>query len=149
MRMLWTTAAWGACFVAIRWGLRDASVLWFAMLRSTIGGMALVTLGLIQRRPLPATLTSWVRITALGLFNGAFAFGAMFAGAEGLATGTAAVLANAQPLLIVLPAWWLFSERVTARNGLVLALASSASSSSPHPAVADPARCCRFSRQPP
>ena len=29
----------------------------------------------------------------------------MFAGVDGLATSTAAVLANAQPLLILLPAW--------------------------------------------
>lgn len=29
--MLWITAAWGACFVAIRWGLRDAPVLWFLL----------------------------------------------------------------------------------------------------------------------
>lgn len=39
----------------------------------------------------------------------------MFAGVDGLATGTAAVLANAQPLLVLLPAWWLYGERVTAR----------------------------------
>lgn len=48
--------------------------------------------------------------------NVSIAFAAMFAGVDGLATGTAAVLANAQPLLILLPAWLLYGERVTART---------------------------------
>lgn len=34
----------------------------------------------------------------------------------GLSTGTAAVLANAQPLLILLPAWWLYGEAVSNRT---------------------------------
>jgi drug/metabolite transporter (DMT)-like permease len=46
----------------------------------------------------------------------------MFAGIAGLATGTAAVLANAQPLLILLPAWWLFGERLSVRTGIALAV---------------------------
>ncbi len=58
----------------------------------------------------------------LGLVNVSLAFGTMFAGVAGLATGIAAVLANAQPLLIVLPAWWLFRERVTPRVGVALAV---------------------------
>jgi drug/metabolite transporter (DMT)-like permease len=32
------------------------------------------------------------------------------------------VLANAQPLLIVLPAWWLFGERLSTRAGIALAV---------------------------
>ena len=56
------------------------------------------------------------------MVNVSLAFAAMFAGIAGLATGTAAVLANAQPLLILLPAWWLYGERVTARTGIALAV---------------------------
>ena len=37
-----------------------------------------------------------------------------------MATGTAAVLANAQPLLILLPAWWLYGEVVSARTATAL-----------------------------
>ena len=53
----------------------------------------------------------------------------MFAGVAGLATGTAAVLANAQPLLIRLPAWWLCGAAVSTRTaGALLApLAATAS----------------------
>jgi len=116
LRMLWITAAWGACFVAIRWGLRDAPVLWFATLRSLIAGAALVGVAAAQRRPFPTGARTWRLIGLLAATNAGIAFAAMFAGVAGLATGTAAVLANAQPLLILLPAWWLYGERLTART---------------------------------
>jgi drug/metabolite transporter (DMT)-like permease len=123
--MLWITAAWGACFITIRWGLRDAPILWFATLRATVAGVALVALGSAQRRPLPAGMRAWGLVALLGLTNASVAFAAMFAGVDGLATGTAAVLANAQPLLILLPAWWLYGERMTPRpaGGLVVGFA--------------------------
>jgi probable blue pigment (indigoidine) exporter len=44
----------------------------------------------------------------------------MFVGTEHLATGISSVLANAQPLLIVAPAWALYGERPTARTALGL-----------------------------
>lgn len=119
--MLWITAAWGACFVAIRWGLRDAPVLWFAALRALVAGAALIAVASAQRRPRPAGRHTWSIIGLLALTNASVAFAAMFAGVDGLATGTAAVLANAQPLLILLPAWWLYGEPVTARTAVALA----------------------------
>lgn len=118
--MLFVTAAWGACFVAIEWGLRDAPVLWFAALRGLVAGAALLLLATAQRRPAPDGLRDWGRITLLGLVNGTIAFAAMFAGVAGLATGTAAVLANAQPLLILLPAWWLYGEALSRRTAVAL-----------------------------
>ncbi len=120
--MLWITAAWGGCFIAIRWGLRDAPVLWFATLRALIAGMALLGLVGVQHRPLPRGRRSWSLIGALAVTNVTVAFAAMFAGVAGLATGTAAVLANAQPLLILLPAWWLYGEVVSVRTAVALAL---------------------------
>lgn len=121
-RMLWITAAWGGCFVAIRWGLRDAPVLWFATLRALVAGVALVALATIQRRPRPAGARAWWLIALLAVTNASVGFAAMFAGVDGLATGTAAVLTNAQPLLVLLPAWWLYRERVTARTSVGLAV---------------------------
>ncbi|KGN38909.1 hypothetical protein N801_19930 [Knoellia aerolata DSM 18566] len=119
-RMLFITATWGACFIFIAWGLRDASALWFGALRALIAGAALVALGLVQRRPQPRGARAWGWITLTGLVNVSLAFAAMFAGVAGLATGTAAVLANAQPLLILLPAWWLYGEVVSARTATAL-----------------------------
>ncbi|NMM24457.1 MAG: DMT family transporter [Phycicoccus sp.] len=114
--MLWITAAWGACFVAIQWGLRDAPVLWFAALRALVAGVALLAVGRAQHRPRPLGMRAWGLIAVQGLVNVTVGFGAMFAAVAGLATGTAAVLANAQPLLIMLPAWWLYGEVVSRRT---------------------------------
>jgi probable blue pigment (indigoidine) exporter len=113
--MLIVTAGWGGCFVAIRYGLPDAPVLWFAALRAMVAGAALLTVGRVLRRPAPPRST-WPAIGVLGLVNVTIAFAAMFAGTVGITSGVAAVLANAQPLLIVLPAWLLYHERPHART---------------------------------
>ena len=55
-------------------------------------------------------------IGLMAVTNTSIGFAAMFAGVNGLATGTAAVLTNAQPLLVLLPAWYLYGEAVTART---------------------------------
>jgi len=120
--MLWVTAALGACFVGVRWGLRDAPVLWFAALRALLGGAVLAVVAVVQRRPLPRSGGIWAGIGVLGFVNVTVAFAAMFAGIAGVATGTAAVLANAQPLLILLPAWWLYGEKLSGRAGIALAV---------------------------
>ena len=119
-RMLWITAVWGGCFVAIRWGLRDAPVLWFAALRALVAGAVLVPVATAQRRPRPVGGRAWWLIGLLAVTNASVAFATMFAGVDGLATGTAAVLANAQPLLILLPAWWLYGEQVNARTAIAI-----------------------------
>ncbi|WP_263730525.1 DMT family transporter [Cellulomonas sp. SG140] len=121
-RMLWVTAVLGGCFVAIRWGLRDAPVLWFAALRAVLAGVVLLAVGAVQHRPVPVGVRAWTKIAVLGLVNVTVAFAAMFYGAASGATGSAAVLANAQPLLILLPAWWLFGERLSARTTTALAV---------------------------
>ena len=119
-RMLWITATWGACFLFIAWGLRDAPVLWFAALRALVAGVALLAMGFLQRRQQPRGARAWGWVTLTGLVNVTVTFAAMFAGVAGLATGAAAVLANAQPLLILLPAWWLYGEALSARTALAL-----------------------------
>ena len=120
--MLWVTLAWGSCFIAIKWGLRDAPELWFATLRALLAGAALLAVGALQQRPHPRTPKAWSLIGLLALVNVTIAFGAMFFGVAGLATGTASVLANAQPLLILLPAWWLYGERPTRTTTVALVI---------------------------
>ena len=109
-RMLVITAGWGTCFVAIHYGLADAPVLWFAALRALAAGAVLIAVAAGSRK-IHVPRRAWPTLAGLSVVNVAVAFAAMFAGTVGIATGTAAVLANAQPLLIVLPAWLLFREQ--------------------------------------
>ena len=118
--MVAVTATWGMCFVLISWGLRDAPILWFAALRSGVAGVALLAYGSWKRRPIPRFPRDWGLIGALAATNAGIAFAAMFGGVAGLSTGVAAVLANAQPLLILLPARWLYREPISPRTVLAL-----------------------------
>jgi probable blue pigment (indigoidine) exporter len=81
--MLAVTAVWGVCFVGIRWGLRDAPVLWFAALRSGVAGLALLAYGAAQRRRSPRTPQGWALVGALAVTNAGIASAAMFAGVAG------------------------------------------------------------------
>jgi probable blue pigment (indigoidine) exporter len=143
LRMLWVTAALGACFVGVRWGLRDAPVLWFAALRALLGGAVLAVVAVVQHRPLPRSGGIWAGIGLLGFVNVTVAFAAMFAGIAGVATGTAAVLANAQPLLILLPAWWLYGEKLSARAAVALAVGFGGLVVVALPGGGGRGRCCR------
>lgn len=113
--MLWITGVWGLCFLAIRLGLQDAPVLWFAALRALVAAGALLLLCVVRRRGIPRGRRTWALITMMGIVNVTVAFAAMFAGTAGMAIGAAAVLANAQPLLIILPAWWIYGEAISVR----------------------------------
>ncbi|KHJ71781.1 MULTISPECIES: DMT family transporter [Rhodococcus] len=121
LRMAWIIAAWGACFLGIQWGLAYAPILWFAALRALVAGGVLLAVAGVQHRPRPRGRRAWLLISALAAVNVTLAFAAMFASVAGSSTGTAAVLANAQPLLIVLPAWWWYGERISPRTVAALA----------------------------
>lgn len=122
--MVWITASWGICFVLIQYGLAYAPVLWFASSRAVFAGVALWGWARVTGRPsLPGPtkhLRLWAGVAAFGLFNATLAFGFMFAGVAGSSAGVAAVLANTQPLLILLPAHWLFGEAAGFRAALGL-----------------------------
>ncbi len=110
-RMIAITFAWGSCYLAISIALRDAPPLWTAALRVLVAAVVLLILAGVRRSPRPRGRRTWLLVIAMGLVNVALAYWAMFGGLIGMSTGGATVLANAQPLLILLPAWWLFGER--------------------------------------
>ena len=123
--MLWITFAWGSCFLTISIGLQDAPPLWLAALRALIAGAALLLMIGIRHPSLPRAPNTWLLIACLGFVNVALAYAAMFGGIIGLSTGVASVLANVQPILILLPAWWLYHERPSATTvaAMILGLA--------------------------
>ena len=108
--MLWITFAWGSCYVAISIGLQDAPILWLAALRALFAAVILLVVAGVRRAPRPRGRRVWLLIAIMGITNVALAYGAMFGGLIGMSTGAASVLANAQPLLILLPAWLFFRE---------------------------------------
>lgn len=114
---------WGACFVAIGWALDDAPALWFAALRALFSGAALLLVAAIRGQRWRVDRKALPLLGGLAVFNVTIAFGAMFAAAEGVATGIASILANAQPLFIILPAWWMYRERPSGKSVLGLAIA--------------------------
>ena len=67
-------------------------------------------------------VVEWAVVAGLGLANATVGAAAMYVGAEHLSTGVASVLANAQPLLIVLPAWALDAERPSKQTVAGLAI---------------------------
>lgn len=120
VRMLWITAAWSGCFIGTRWALADAPVHWLATSRALLAGVALLGLGIAQHRPLPRGHVTWGLVAALGVLDVTVGLGAMLVGVARGATGVAAVLSSAQPLLILVPAWVLFGERLDARMAWAL-----------------------------
>ena len=109
-RMLWVTFAWGSCYAAITVGLQDAPLLWLAALRALIAGAALFFVVGMRGAARPRGRVTWLLVIVMGVVNVAVAYAAMFGGVIGQSTGAASVLANAQPLLILLPAWLFFRE---------------------------------------
>lgn len=113
--MIVIAGAWGSCFVLLDWGMSGHQLLWSMALRAVIAGLALMVVALVSRHRSrttePITLRTWGLIGVLAVMNVTVAFGAMAASTTGVTTGVASVLANAQPLLVVLPAWAMFGER--------------------------------------
>ena len=104
--MMWIVRVWGLCFLAIRWGLRDDAVLWFAALRALIGMM--------------------------GVVNVTSAFGAMFAGVPGLSTEAASVLRPATPANIAPNALVTFTTPIMPMSARSAANRNTAASRRPH-----------------
>lgn len=115
--MLLACAGWASCFLLIRWGLRDAPPLWFAGLRALTAGALLLVAGVARRSRTaagcrtPSAPIPWKLVGAMAVTNVALGLGAMALAAGRTSTGAASVLANAQPLLVVVPAWLLYGER--------------------------------------
>ncbi len=109
---------WALCFPLIATGLSTSSPLYFAALRSLAAGLALVIPAVALRRPLPRQPRLWLGILGVGLSYTSGGFAGMFLAGGVVSPGLASVLANVQPLIAAILAFFLLGERLK-RNSLI------------------------------
>jgi drug/metabolite transporter (DMT)-like permease len=110
--MLIVIAPMAACYPAIKVGLEFAPPLQFAGARTLLGGLMLLLVLMIRRKPLwpEARLGRW--ILPLGVLATTLTFGAMFASPAYTGAGIASVLGNTQPLIIIVLAALFLDEKM-------------------------------------
>lgn len=120
--MLVVIAPMAACYPAIKAGLEFAPSLRFAGLRTLVGGLALLIVLVILRKPLwpQPRLARW--ILPLGVLATTLTFGAMFASPAYTGAGIGSVLGNTQPLVIIVLAALFLGEKIGLSKALALLL---------------------------
>jgi drug/metabolite transporter (DMT)-like permease len=116
---------WAICFPFIVVGLPAAPPLYFAAVRALMAGLLLVVLAALSGQWRWPSRTELGQLALIGLSFTAIGFGGMFLGAGNLPTGIATVLANVQPLIAALLAFWFLKEPMTGRMvaGLLIGFA--------------------------
>ncbi|MCC6611849.1 MAG: DMT family transporter [Anaerolineae bacterium] len=113
---------WALCFPLISTGLSMSPPLYFAALRSLVAGAGLVIPALVLRRPLPRQPHLWLGIVGVGLSYTSVGFAGMFLAGGVISPGLASVLANMQPLVAAILAFFLLGERLKRSSLLGLLL---------------------------
>ena len=118
--MLVVITPMAACYPTIDVGLAFAPPLRFAGARTFLGGLVLLLVLVIRRKPLwpEARLARW--IPPLGLLATTLTFGAMFASPAYTGAGIASVLGNTQPLIIIVLAALFLGEQTGWSKALAL-----------------------------
>lgn len=116
---------WALCFPFIVVGLSRTSPFYFAALRSALAGAGLLLPALLMRRSLPRTPAVWLAILGAGIGASTLGFSGMFLGGGKVSPGLATVLANTQPLIAAMLAYFALDERLSSnhRMGLILGFA--------------------------
>ena len=112
---------WGYNWVAMKIGVRDASPFVFAATRAFGGGVVLLLVALVARRPLrpPFPLrVFWIGFFQTACFVGLATWAVVSAGA-----GQVAMLAYTMPLWVALIAWPVLGERIGLWQGVAIAIA--------------------------
>lgn len=111
-----------ACYPAIKAGLELAPPLLFAGARTLLGGLILLLVLVLRRKPLwpKARLARW--ILPLGILATTLTFGAMFSSPAYTGAGIASVLGNTQPLIIIVLAALFLGEQIRQKKALALGL---------------------------
>jgi drug/metabolite transporter (DMT)-like permease len=113
---------WAACFPLITVGLGMAPPLTFAALRALVAGVSLLVLAVVLRRPLPRSRHLWLSLLGVGVTTTSLGFAGMFLVGGRVSPGLATVIANAQPLIAAVLAYFFLAERLGRPQRLGLAM---------------------------
>lgn len=120
---------WAICFPLIKFGLADSPPMFFAALRAVLAGVVLLIAASCLRRPAIEGGALWGGIVLVALTATSLGFFGMFYGGGLVSPGLATVIANIQPLIAAVLAWWFLGEQlgtlqkfglVTGFTGIVL-----------------------------
>jgi drug/metabolite transporter (DMT)-like permease len=112
---------WGLSWSMIKIGLDYTYPIFFAGLRTLIGGAALILFAILKRDPISFKST-WHIYLISSLFNVILFFGLQTVALEFLPSGLLAVLVYVEPILVGFLAWLWLGETISVRKvtGLVL-----------------------------
>lgn len=123
--LMLVTVLWALCYPLITTGLTMAPPFTFAALRALVAGISLLLSAFVLRHPLPRGWKTWLGLVGVGFSATSMAFTGMFLAGGIISPGLATVLANAQPLIAAVLAYYALGERLKPahRLGLVLGFA--------------------------
>ncbi len=104
---------WAVCYPLIVLSTPYAPLMQTAFLRALIGGVFLLFIALILKRPFPKSLRAWTVIAAVGITATSIGFWGMFYAGSLISPGLATVLTNTQPLIASVLAVIILKEEVT------------------------------------
>ncbi|MFV2039597.1 MAG: DMT family transporter [Acidimicrobiales bacterium] len=113
---------WAICFPLILAGLALAPHLAFAALRAFVAGAALIGTAVALGRPRPTGTRTWLLLVVAGVGATTLGFLGMFHAAEFIAPGMATVIANTQPLMAAVLAYFVLAERLSRRGVIGLGM---------------------------
>jgi drug/metabolite transporter (DMT)-like permease len=103
---------WAICFPLISIGLSYAPPLRFAALRSIVAGAALLLPGALLSRASPSDRRAWLALIGVGLTSTGMGFAGMFLAGGLVSPGLATVIANSQPLIAAILAYFVLGEQL-------------------------------------
>ena len=107
---------WALCFPLIEIGLSSTSPLLFAAIRALIAGIVLILPSIFFASSLDITKKFWVLLFGAGFTYTFLGFGGMFLAGGRVTPGLATVLANTQPLMAAILAYFFLSESLDFRR---------------------------------
>jgi drug/metabolite transporter (DMT)-like permease len=103
---------WAICFPLISIGLSYAPPLQFAALRSFVAGAALLLPGALLCRASPSDRGAWLALIGVGLTSTGMGFAGMFLAGGLVSPGLATVIANSQPLIAAILAYFVLGGQL-------------------------------------